>query len=170
MSNRLPILADAANASHEYTKIALRAAAEAARDAGIVLLEAKELVPHGEWAAWIKANFKAGIRTAQRYMRIANNWPTIEGKATSVSHLSVNEALGILDGRDDLEKALVLQAETDALQQELYVLKAAVEQADEAMLRFIITRCQDIHDQLVVIKGTAIKEAGRLVKELESHA
>lgn len=36
---------------------------------GRVLTEAKQLVPHGEWDAWIKANAKVSRRTAEQYMQ-----------------------------------------------------------------------------------------------------
>lgn len=166
MSNRLPILAIEIRRTHERALAALRSAAEAARQSGDALIEAKILVKHGEWLTFLK---EAGIseRTAQRYMRIAKNWDEIAGKTTSVSDLSVNEALKILEGRDELERALVLQAEAEALQQELNFLKSAVDTADAAGLNFIIARTEELHKQAVVIRGTAIREFGRIKSEME---
>lgn len=168
MSNRLPVLAEAANNAHECAAVALRSALVSAREAGGYLLEAKGLVGHGEWSAWLKANFKGGARTAQRYQRIAKNWSSIEAKATRMSDLSVNEALRLLGARDELEEALALKAESDALGQELDFLKGAVETADLAGLQFIIDRSQEIHDHLVDIRARAIKNAGRLAKDTEA--
>lgn len=36
---------------------------------GRVLTDAKPLVPHGEWAGWVKQNAKMSLRTAQQYMQ-----------------------------------------------------------------------------------------------------
>jgi hypothetical protein len=166
MSNRLPVLAEAANNAYASAAAALRSALTAAREAGEYLMEAKVLVGHGEWSAWLKVNFKGGARTAQRYQRIARNWPSIEAKATRVSDLSVNEALRLLEARDELEEALALRAESDALGQELDFLKGVVETADIEGLQVIINRSQEIHGLLVDIRARAIKNAGRLAREM----
>ncbi|RZS82062.1 DUF3102 family protein [Phyllobacterium myrsinacearum] len=166
MSNRLPILVTEIRQSHERALVALRSAAEAARQSGDALIEAKALVGHGEWLPFLK---ETGVseRTAQRYMKIAKNWQAIAGKTTSVSDLSVNEALRLLDGRDELERALVLQAEAEALQQELNFLKSTVDTADVGGLHFIIARTEELHKKAVVIRATAIREFGRIKSEME---
>ncbi|MDF1600369.1 DUF3102 domain-containing protein [Mesorhizobium sp. YIM 152430] len=150
--------------------MALRSAAEAAREAGIALLEARSLLPHGQWAGWLKSNFKGTARTAQRYMRVAKNWPTIEEKATSMSHLSVNEALHLLNGRDELAAALVLQAELDAVRDELEFLNSTIDSASVEGLQFIIARTQELFEIVVGLKSTAIKEAGRLACQMEARS
>lgn len=165
-SNRLPVLAGEANAAHDKAADALRSAAQAARDAGTALIEAKGIVGHGGWADWLASNFKGGSRTAQRYMRVAKNWDDISAKTTCVSDLSVNEALRLLEGRDELERALVLQAEEKALGQEADFLRSAVETADKNGLNVIIARCRELHDRAVEIRGTAIREVQRLSVEL----
>lgn len=38
---------------------------------GTRLIEVKEILPHGLWSAWLKAEFEWSERTAQRYMRVA---------------------------------------------------------------------------------------------------
>jgi hypothetical protein len=47
--------------------------ATAALAAGNALIEAKELVRHGEWRDWLKANCSMSTRTAQRYMQMARS-------------------------------------------------------------------------------------------------
>ena len=50
--------------------------------AGLLLIEAKSLVAHGEWLPWLQANCKTGERQARTYMRLARyritleKWPT----------------------------------------------------------------------------------------------
>ena len=168
MSNRLPVLAEVANTHHDACVAALRIAADTARQAGEALIEAKSLVAHGEWSGWIKANFRGGMRTAQRYMKVAKNWDSIAGKNDSVSHLSVTQALDLLDGGDELERALKLQAEVDALRPELDFLRRSVETADETGLRYILARIEEINTQLIYARDTAIREYARIRNEVEA--
>ncbi|WP_157951548.1 DUF3102 domain-containing protein [Agrobacterium pusense] len=168
MSNHLPVLAQIANDAHEATAVALRSAAQSAKEAGAALIEAKALVPHGEWETWLKANFKGGSRTAQRYMRVAKRWPEIIAKTTCVSDLTVNEALRVLEARDDLAEALALKEEADAVFHELDVLGASVDSANAEGLKFIIKRVGELHDRAVDIRSRSIVESARLAKELET--
>lgn len=168
MNNRLPVLAEVANSCHDIAVASLRIGAEHARHAGDALIEAKALLPHGKWSGWIKANFRGGMRTAQRYMKIAKSWETIAGKNDSVSHLSVTQVLTLLDGGDELERALKNQAELDALRPELDFLRKSVETADEAGLRYILDRIEEINPRLIHLRDVAICESARLRKELEA--
>jgi hypothetical protein len=70
--NRLTALAGQVSDLHRQVTDHTRAAAEKALQAGAALLEAKRLLPHGQWGTWLA---RAGIndRTAQRYMRLARS-------------------------------------------------------------------------------------------------
>jgi hypothetical protein len=46
----------------------------------------------GEWTRWLRCNFQATIRTAQRYIRLARHLPALERDATRVSPESQSEA------------------------------------------------------------------------------
>jgi hypothetical protein len=96
VSNRLPILAAEINAEHLAAHEAAESALEHAAQCGRLLLEANELLPHGEWLAWLEANTKVVPRQSQKYMRLAQNWDGIEEKRTAGSHLSINDALGLI--------------------------------------------------------------------------
>ena len=74
--------------------------------AGVLLLEAKALVGHGNWLDWLAANFPASVRTAQHYMKLAEN----PEDAQRVAHLGVGKALralgvGELPATDAIEVA-----------------------------------------------------------------
>jgi hypothetical protein len=58
-----------------------------------MLIEAKGRVEHGEWLYWLKANFHATSRTAQKYMLLAEHWPAIAANAKSTSFLSIEDAV-----------------------------------------------------------------------------
>ncbi len=69
--NRLVALAAEVRAAHGGVLDAARTAAERAIEAGRALLEAKELVRHGQWLPWLKEHCDLPERTAQLYMKIA---------------------------------------------------------------------------------------------------
>jgi hypothetical protein len=53
-----------------------RNAEQIARDAieaGKLLIEAKQSLPHGEWEAWLREHAAISPRTARRYMRVASS-------------------------------------------------------------------------------------------------
>jgi hypothetical protein len=89
MSNRLPVLAAEIRAAHDAATAATQTALERARQAGKGLIEAKELVEHGQWLPWLK-DLGLEPRMSQRYMRLAR---MDDAKYDTVSHLTINEAL-----------------------------------------------------------------------------
>lgn len=87
VSTRLRVVS--ATLSKECAAIAKAAGGmlEHARRAGECLNEAKELVEHGEWEAWLLDNFAGSQKTAAAYMRIASRWDELESNLTSRSDL-----------------------------------------------------------------------------------
>ena len=81
------------NAAHRAAFGNAKKAMESAAECGRLLLEAKELVAHGEWVAWLEANTEVGVRQSQKYMRLATHWPEIETKNDSESYLGIEAAL-----------------------------------------------------------------------------
>ena len=72
-ANRLPILAAEIRRAHADVQDAARTAAQRAIDAGHALIEAKELVPHGQWLPWLREHCALAERTGQLYMKIARS-------------------------------------------------------------------------------------------------
>src|SRR5690348_5927797 len=68
------------NVEHGHVETAIRDGLAHARQAGVLLLQAKSRVPHGNWLAWLEAICRAKPRTASQYMRIAQNWDKIVAK------------------------------------------------------------------------------------------
>jgi TET-Associated Glycosyltransferase/Protein of unknown function (DUF3102) len=85
-------LAAVANREHQLAKQELLSAVGHAARCGEVLNAAKEQVGHGGWAKWLKENFVASERTAQRYMLIAAN-PTC---VSDLEERSINAALAAI--------------------------------------------------------------------------
>jgi hypothetical protein len=87
-------LAARIRAEHEAAQSAMRTAVAHAVEAGKLLIEAKKLVGHGGWLAWVKENCAFSDRTAQGYMRLATHMPRLdEANAQRVAGLSLREAL-----------------------------------------------------------------------------
>src|SRR6266516_4307726 len=109
-SNSLAVLAvrireenDAAEAAKGAAIVAARKGIEHALAAGSLLLEAKALVPHGQWLPWLAENCPTvSERMAQRYMLIARNRPELESQKRHVSDLSLREAVRLLTDDNDL--------------------------------------------------------------------
>ena len=64
-SNRLPIIATSINEHLVAAKASMRRGVDHAIAAGLLLMEAKELLDHGEWLPWLVASCQVGPRQAQ---------------------------------------------------------------------------------------------------------
>jgi hypothetical protein len=114
-SNRLPILATSINEHLKAAETATRHGLEHAIAAGLLLLEAKKLVDHGEWLAWLQANCRLGQRQAQTYMRLARNRHRLEAvKNAAAAHLTIGAA-ELLVGRPRPERRRGLPGQIDLL-------------------------------------------------------
>lgn len=93
-----PGIAQKINALHDHarrlekeSRQKLREAVTAAWQAGKLLSEAKaSIVRHGgrgAWTPWVRTMFKGGIRTAQRYMKLACELPDITPAAADAMSL-----------------------------------------------------------------------------------
>ncbi len=81
---------------------------EMARDAGQILLQVKEQLPHGAFLDWVHAHCQCRPREAQRYMAIARKWPLIEARmreADLQGGLTITQAAALTEAAtaDDLE-------------------------------------------------------------------
>jgi hypothetical protein len=81
----LPELAAIANHWHVITERYASTALEAAWHCGAALIRAKALAGHGNWAAWLEANFDGSERSAQLYMQVS--------KAQRVADLDPEQSL-----------------------------------------------------------------------------
>ena len=79
IAQKINALHDEARRLEKESRKKLRAAVAAAWQAGKLLLEAKATVTRhggrGAWTPWVKTMFAGGIRTAQRYMKLARELP-----------------------------------------------------------------------------------------------
>jgi hypothetical protein len=100
---KLNALAARIRTEHEATAIAIERGVEHAINAGRLLIEAKQLLKHGEWLPWLEKKCAVTARMAQVYMRLARSSPEIEkAKAKSISYLTIPAAVELLSSsRED---------------------------------------------------------------------
>jgi len=75
VETKLTELADGIRREHEAVRDMMQAGLSHAFCAGEPLIEAKALVPHGDWLSWLTDNCAVSERTAQLYMRVARGSP-----------------------------------------------------------------------------------------------
>jgi hypothetical protein len=127
-SNSLTDLAARIRLEHEATIAALKSSVEHAMAAGDLLIEAKKLVPHGQWLSWQRNHCELSARTIQLYMNLAKNRATIEKQIRNgVADLTLNEAaaLCVLGGR--IEKLLEFAKRTEVADPETLISICAAE-------------------------------------------
>src|SRR5262245_48374341 len=83
-------LATEINQNHELAHMYAGQAFDHAVKAGLLLIEAKELVQHGEWLVWLRINLTMKPRQAQNYMKVAT---CPDEKRNAVAHLSLRRAI-----------------------------------------------------------------------------
>src|SRR5687767_14741623 len=90
-------LAARIRAECEAVARAMSDAVSHAREAGRLLREAKQIVGHGGWGAWLKANFELSDRTARAWMQLADEWEELdEPNRQRVAEMSLREALSFI--------------------------------------------------------------------------
>jgi hypothetical protein len=92
-SNRLPVLAATISEHIDAANAAVHRGLEHAIAAGALLIEAKELVAHGEWLPWLQANCRLSERQARTYMRLARHRHRLESAVTADLTIAAAEAL-----------------------------------------------------------------------------
>src|SRR5947207_1909422 len=80
VAQKLEGLAKAINASHGTFLKSLRTSLEEARELGALLEKAKEKVVEAgkKWLVWVESNCQFSADEAQRYMRVAKEWPQLQ--------------------------------------------------------------------------------------------
>jgi hypothetical protein len=63
---------------------------------GETLIALKEQMPHGSWVSWFEATFPVSVDTAQRWMKLAGEWPRLKPAFAADPRLTVNGAIKLL--------------------------------------------------------------------------
>ncbi len=112
---------------------------------GLCLIEAKEreLVPHGQWEAWVRQHTGMSERTAQRLMATAREVP--EGSVLAT--LPISQVQAILALPEPEREAMAQQAKDDGLSvrklNEMITAKQAAEQRAQELSKQLDTAKRD---------------------------
>ena len=98
MTPELPSLASRINAAHADCEAAARKALSHALEAGRLLCEAKAMIPHGQWLAWLATHCRLSSRTARLYMRLHEHRGLLGSKRQRVANLPIREAARLIAG------------------------------------------------------------------------
>jgi hypothetical protein len=101
--------------------------------AGRSLLDAKEMVPHGEWAFWLSKHWDHSQSLASKYMKIANSEhvPNLKDAKSMREALSLAMLSDEEDQPDVAESAIVPRAERKTGRVEVAEVGQTVVQAEE---------------------------------------
>jgi hypothetical protein len=88
---------------HQAVESAKKVGVQHAIKCGELLAAAKRQLQHGQFLPWVRDTCNLTPRTAQRYIRLFERRDDL-ANATSVSHLTINDALRLLTETDLLEQ------------------------------------------------------------------
>ena len=105
---------------------AKRAGGEAILTIGKCLIEAKEMLRHGEWLPWLNEQVELSERTAQKFMKLAREW----SNPSALADLGATKALILLALPAEEREQFV--AEHGVVDMTSRQLEAAIKERDEA--------------------------------------
>jgi hypothetical protein len=111
----LTAIAAEANAAHRECVSAAAVSFKHALISGHALTRAKAQCRHGEWEAWLRANFEGSIRTAQAYMRLFAHRKEIQAKSAGQPALmTIEGAIALITDKRPAKPGECLPADLDA--------------------------------------------------------
>lgn len=105
---------------------AKRAGGEAILTIGRCLMEAKEMLPHGEWLPWLNEQVEFSERTAQKFMRLAQKW----SNPSALADLGATKALMLLALPEEEREAFI--EDNNVIDMSARQLEQAIKDRDEA--------------------------------------
>lgn len=106
---------------------AKRAGGEAILTIGRCLIEAKDMLRHGEWLPWLSERVELSERTAQKFMKLAREW----SNPNTLADLGASKAL-ILLALPEGERDSFLE-ENNVIDMSARQLEQAIKERDEAL-------------------------------------
>ena len=147
------------------------------------MVEAKELLPHGEFGPWLKANTGYSTSKANDYMRIFREYGSPQASlfgaevanCQTYGNLNYSQALALLDVPAEEREAFVLEHNVEDMSTR--ELKQAIKERDEARNKIsdMEADMDDLRDDLQRAKSKAsdaeqeVKAYNRTVKRLEKE-
>ena len=105
---------------------AKRTGGEAILTIGRCLIEAKDMLPHGEWLPWLNERVELSERTAQKFMKLAREW----SNPNTLADLGASKALMLLALPEGEREQFV--EDYNVIDMSARQLKEAIRERDEA--------------------------------------
>ena len=105
---------------------AKRTGGEAILTIGRCLIEAKDMLPHGEWLPWLNERVELSERTAQKFMKLAREW----SNPNTLADLGASKALMLLALPEGEREQFV--EDHNVIDMSARQLKEAIRERDEA--------------------------------------
>lgn len=105
---------------------AKRTGGEAILTIGRCLIEAKDMLPHGEWLPWLNERVEFSERTAQKFMQLAREW----ANPNTLADLGASKALMLLALPEGEREQFV--EDHNVIDMSARQLKEAIRERDEA--------------------------------------
>ena len=105
---------------------AKRAGGEAILTIGRCLIEAKNMLPHGEWLPWLNERVELSERTAQKFMKLAREW----SNPNTLADLGASKALMLLALPEGEREQFA--ADHNVIDMSARQLEQAIKERDEA--------------------------------------
>lgn len=130
------------------------------------LTQAKDQVGHGDWEIWIDQNLGYTKRTAQRLIKVFEDYP----KATTLSHLTFSKALALTSIKDEeerqdfIENHEVEHMTTRELQAEIKEYKESLKAKEEEL-----NNVNSCYNNLSIVAKNREEENERLREDLRQE-
>lgn len=137
-------------------------------DIGLRLIEAKDMLPHGEWLPWLSERVCFSEKTAQNYMRVAREFPNPQ----LVADLGVRKALALLELPPSEREGFA--EDNNVVDMTTAQLEKAIRERDEAQKAAEAARAEALTAEEGRAKMEAdmaeLKELHRIAQESEREA
>lgn len=139
------------------------------------LAEARELVPHGEWLAWLERETEFSQPTANRFVRLYQEYGAdqqslfgAEAKYSTLNNLSISNALRLLAVPEEEREAFA--AEVDAEHLSSRELDQAIRERDEARKQLADTLAESEGASMRLAEAEEQRDAAReTVRDLKER-
>lgn len=125
----------------------------ASAEIGKRLVEAKELLPHGEWGGWLANNIDYSQSTANNLMQLYNEYGTDLSTIPALGNLSYTKAIALIG--------------IDSDEREQFIEDNDVENMSAKELQKVIKEKQTLEKELKKREKAADTERKKLTKEIE---
>lgn len=149
---------------HAEAQALAEGAIERALEAGELLAEVKETLPHGDFGAWVEENCGFTVRTAQRYMRLHEHRGLLpDGTGVKAALAAIkSDTVSHLDAGG-------LERDEQRLREELLILSHALDAAKTPeACALIARRASEVQADAMGIQARAERSLGQLLNEIDA--